>query len=247
MLGEITLSVILSTSNDREESMSGDVLRKARKQRGWTQTETGARLGVSQTYVALLEKGRRRLPAKLARKAVRLLNLDPVLLPLTEKTVATSETLARDLSRLGYPGFAYLRGGWLKNPAEVLLAALAQPQLDSRVAEALPWLLLKYPELNCEWLLHQARQSNLTNRLGFVVDLARRVAETKGETDSPRYRALTRLSEDLRRSRLDVEDTFGQQSLSETERDWFRTNRPEEARYWHLLTNWQPDFLQFAL
>jgi hypothetical protein len=135
----------------------------------------------------------------------------------------------------------------LKNPAGVLLAALAQSQLDSRVAEALPWLLLKYPELDCEWLLNQARLSNLTNRLGFVVDLARRVAEKNGETDSPRYHALTRLSEALRSSRLDVEDTFGRPSLTETERNWFRANRPEEARYWHLLTNWQPDFLQFAL
>src|SRR5438270_4466967 len=178
--------------------MSGDALRKARKQRGWTQTEAGARLGVSQTYVALLEKGHRRLPTKLARKAVRLWKLDPVLLPAAEKTAAvTGDGLARDLSRLGYPGFAYLRGGWLKNPAEVLLSALAQPQLDSRVAEALPWLLLKYPELDCEWLLRQARLLNLTNRLGFVVDLARRVAQTKGET--ARYDALTRWSESLRR------------------------------------------------
>ena len=226
--------------------MSGDALRKARKQRGWTQTEAGARLGVSQTYVALLEKGHRHLPAKLARKAVRLWKLDPVLLPPAEKTAAvTGNGLARDLSRLGYPGFAYLRGGWLKNPAEVLLSALAQAQLDSRVAEALPWLLLKYPELDCEWLLRQARLLNLTNRLGFVVDLARRVAQTKGET--ARYDALTRWSESLRRSRLDVEDTFGQPSLTETERNWFRANRPEEARYWHLLTNWQPDFLQFVL
>lgn len=227
--------------------MSGDTLRKARKQRGWTQTEAGARLGVSQAYVALLEKGRRHVPAKLARKAVRLLNLSPVLLPPEKKASVTTDALVRDLSRLGYPGFAHLRGGWLKNPAGVLLTALAQTELDSRVAEALPWLLLKYPELEREWLLNQARLSNLTNRLGFVVDLARRVVEKIGETDSPRYHGLTRLSETLRSSRLDVEDTFGRPSLTETERNWFRTNRSEEARYWHVLTNWQPDFLQFAL
>jgi hypothetical protein len=140
-----------------------------------------------------------------------------------------------------------VRGGRLKNPGEVLLAALAKPTLDSRVAEALPWLLLRYPDLDCDWLLAQARLSNLTNRLGFVVDLARRVAEGKSETDSPRYHALTRLSEGLRRSRLDVEDTFGQESLSETERDWLRTNRPEEAKFWHLLTNWRPEFLQYPV
>jgi len=63
--------------------MSGEALRKVRKQRGWTQAEAGKRLGVSQAYVALLEKGRRPVPADLARKAVREFKLNPVLLPLT--------------------------------------------------------------------------------------------------------------------------------------------------------------------
>jgi transcriptional regulator with XRE-family HTH domain len=242
--------------------MSGEALRKARQQRGWTQAEAGVRLGVSQAYVALLEKERRRVPTKLARKAVRLWGLDPVLLPPAENpstlTPATaksalagspdvSDQLARDLSRLGYPGFAYLRGGWLKNPGEVLLTALAQRNLDSRVAEALPWLLLRYPEMDSDWLVTQTRLLNLANRLGFVVDLARHVLERKNETDSARYQTLTRLSNALRSSRLDVEDTFGQESLTETERNWLRANRPDEARFWHLLTNWQPEFLQYAL
>ena len=257
-------------------NMSGEALRKVRKQRGWTQAEAGARLGVSQAYVALLEKGRRPVPADLARKAVRAFKLNPVFLPVTStqhsafgtqrknqhsalssqhssKPSATAgqsqvnEMLARDLSRLGYPGFAYLRGGWLKNPGEVLLTALAQPNLDSRLAEALPWLLLHYPEVDPDWLVTQARLLNLTNRLGFVVDLAKRVLERNSETNSPRYDALTRLSNTLGAGRLAVEDTFGQASLTETERNWFRANRPQEAQFWNLLTNWQPEFLQYAL
>jgi|SRR5947209_3708525 len=258
--------------------MSGEALRKVRKQRGWTQAEAGKRLGVSQAYVALLEKGRRPVPADLARKAVREFKLNPVLLPLTSSQHSAfstplrrenrgqvrsrkrtqdasrsslqaqdNEKLARDLSRLGYPGFASLRGGWLKNPGEVLLTALAQPNLDSRVAEALPWLLLHYPEVDSDWLVTQARLLNLTNRLGFVVDLARRVLERNSETNSPRYHALTRLSDTLGAGRLAVEDTFGQASLTETERKWFRANRPQEAQFWNLLTNWQPEFLQYAL
>lgn len=227
--------------------MGGEALRKARRERGWTQAEASARLGVSQAYVALLEKGRRRVPAKLVRKAVRVLKLSPVLLPPCKTfSIVSSDELARDLSRLGYPGFAYLRGGWLKNPAEVLLTALAQPMLDSRVAEALPWLLLHYPDVDSDWLVTQARLLNLTNRLGFVVDLARRVLERNSEMNSSRYHALTNLSEVLRSSRLDVEDTFGQESLTEMERSWFRTNRPPDAQFWHLLTNWQPEFLQYA-
>jgi len=228
--------------------MGGEVLRKVREERGWTQAKAGARLGISQAYVALLEKGRRRVPADLARKAVRTFRLNPVLLPTHEKfSAASNDELARGLSRLGYPGFAYLRGGWLKNPGEVLLTALVQPNLDSRIAEALPWILLQYPEVNPAWLVKQARLMNLTNRLGFVVDLAKQVLDRRSETNSPRYNALTHLSEALRSSRLAVEDTFGQQSLTETERNWLRTNRPPEARFWHLLTNWQPEFLQYTV
>ena len=227
--------------------MSGEALRKVREERGWTQAEAGARLGVSQAYVALLEKGRRRVPADLARKAVRTFKLNPVLLPAEKPSMATGEKLARDLSRLGYPGFAYMRGGWLKNPGEVLLTALAQPNLDSRLAEALPWLLLHYPEVDSDWLVQQARGLNLTNRLGFVVDLAKRVLERNSETNSPRYHAMTSLSESLSSSRLAVEGTFGQESLTEAERNWLRANRPAEAQFWNLLTNWQPEFLQYTL
>jgi transcriptional regulator with XRE-family HTH domain len=233
--------------------MNGEAFRKGREERGWTQAEAGARLGVSQAYVALLERGRRCVPAELARKAVRVFKLNPVLPPLPDLFLSrtfwavSNDELARDLGRLGYPGFAYLRGAWLKNPGEVVLSALAQLNLDSRVAKALPWVLLHYSEVDAGWLVRQARSLNLTNRLGFVVDLARRVLEKKNETDSPRYNAVTRLSEALRSSRLAVEDTFGQQSLTETERGWLRRNRSEEAQFWNLLTNWQPEFLQYTV
>lgn len=228
--------------------MSGEALREGRMKRGLTQAQVAMRLGVSQAYVALLERERRRVPLKLARRVVRELKLDPVLLPASGKNpfAVGADNLARDLSRLGYPGFAYLRGGWLKNPGEVVLAALAQPELDSRLAEALPWVLLKYPEVDAKWLVSQARLLNLTNRLGFVVDLARGVAKRKGETNSPRYAALSRLAELLVSSRPPVEDTLGQASLSVTERNWLRDNASAEARFWNVLSDWQPEFLQYT-
>jgi transcriptional regulator with XRE-family HTH domain len=228
--------------------MSGEVLRKARESRGLTQSQLGARLGVSQGYVALLEAGRRPVPPKLARKAVRLFKLNPGLLPPTGKRLSsvTLDELAHDLSRLKYPGFAHLRGGWMKNPGEVLLAALARPNLDPRVAEALPWLLLNYPELDNGWLLAQARLLNLTNRLGFVVDLAKLVLEKRNKTDSLQYRALAQLADLLRPSRLDFEDTLGQESLTDAERNWLRNNRSEQADFWHLLSDLRPEFLQFV-
>jgi transcriptional regulator with XRE-family HTH domain len=232
----------------RVVNMSGETFHAARKQRGWTQAEAGAQLGVSQAYVALLEKGHRRIPPKLARKAVRLFRLPAELLPLSGKALSavTPDELARDLGRLGYPGFAYMKGGWLKNPGDVLLAALARPQLDSRVTEALPWLLLQYPELDSNWLVTQARLLNVTNRLGFLVDLARRVSERNGETKTSRYRALSKLADSLRVGRLEAEDTLAQDSLTEAERAWLRVNRSADAHAWHVLTDWRPELLQYS-
>ena len=228
--------------------LTSAVLQRTRKQRGWTQVQLAERLGVSQTYVALWEAGHRPLPQKFARKTARLLKLSPVCLPVskTSLTAVSNDELARDLGRLGYPEFSYLSGGRVKNPAEVLVAALVQPQLDSRVAEALPWLLVTYPEVDSTWLVRQARLLNLTNRMGFVVDLAREVARTKTAEDSPEYEALTKLSEALRPSRLDTEDSFGQAMLTENELNWLRENRSQQAEYWHVLSDWRPELLPYA-
>ncbi len=47
-------------------------------------------------------------------------------------------------------------------------------------------------------------------------------------------------------SRLAKEDTLCQESLSEPERQWLREHRPDEARYWNLLTDWRPESLRYA-
>jgi transcriptional regulator with XRE-family HTH domain len=228
--------------------MTGVDLKTRRKGLGLTQKEASARMGVSQPYLALLENGKRRLSEKLLRKTMHLYGLSPTVLSPSSNPARPvgADQLARELAALGYPGFAYMRSGWKKNPAEVLVTALAQPDLESRVTEALPWLVLNYPELDRDWLVMQARLGNLSNRLGFVVDLAKSVAERHATADSCRVHSLMQLKEVLRASRLDVEDTLCQESLSARERDWLRENRPDEARFWHLLTKWRPEHLQYA-
>jgi len=228
--------------------MAGVDLRGRRKQRGLTQKEASERMGVSQPYLALLETGKRRLSGKLLRKAMRLYGLSPAVLPPSSNPAGSVEAdqLARELAALGYPGFAYMKSGWRKNPGEVLVAALAQSDLESRVIEALPWLLLKYPELDKGWLVAQARLRNLSNRLGFVVDLAKSVAERQDGPDSARVHSLAQLKDALCASRLADEGTLCQESLSVRERDWLRENRPDEAKFWHLLTKWRPEHLQYA-
>jgi transcriptional regulator with XRE-family HTH domain len=228
--------------------MTPQMLRLVRKQRKWTQVQAASRLGVSQPYLALLEKGKRKLTPALTQKAVTVFRTSPADLPYGEPSSNVDpQLLARRLSGLGYPGFAYLRAGKRANPAVVFLSALAQKDLEAGLAEALPWVLLHYgADMDATWLVQQARLRNLTNKVGFVVDLARRALERQGGTDSRHYAPLGRLREDLRQSRLDVEDTLCQSSLSQNEREWLRQARSADAEFWHLLTNWQPEHLQYA-
>jgi transcriptional regulator with XRE-family HTH domain len=220
-------------------------LRAARHAQGWTQARAAARLGVSQPYLAMLEAGQRPLTPAVARRAMRVYGLSPTVLPPGDAAArATAETLAQDLAALGYPGFAHLarRGVAAKHPGTVLLTALAQPELEARTVEALPWLLLRYWHLDPAWLVREAKLRDLQNRLGFVVSLAREVAEREG--DGPRLAALRALEVALDRSRLAREDTLGHADLSKAERRWLESRRSDAARHWNLLTDWTAEALR---
>src|SRR5580704_17915697 len=85
-------------------------------------------------------------------------------------------------SALRYPGFAYMApSAYVSNPATVVLAALTAPLVPPRVTEALPWLLVTFVDLDWRWLVDQAKLSNVQNRLGFLVHLAKQVADRRSE------------------------------------------------------------------
>jgi transcriptional regulator with XRE-family HTH domain len=228
--------------------VSGNELKTLRRQKRWTQIEAAKRLGVSQPYLALLESGKRRLGEAVTRRAVRLYGASPVALPTKSSPVreVEDEKLARELAALGYPGFAYMKGGWKRNPMEVVLSALAKPNLEARQVEALPWVLLNYPEMPASELVGHARSQNLSNKLGFVTSLARQVAEKFDSGSSTRVLSLRQLEKQLSESRLLAEGTLCQDSLSDREKNWLRETRPEDARYWNLLTRWKAEHLPYG-
>lgn len=224
-------------------------LKGERLRRGWGQVEAARRLDVSQPYLAMLERGKRRLTADLARKAALVYRLPAVELPVSETFAQDRnvgpQQLAEHLSRLDYPGFAYVRPHVPKrNPAEVLLTALAQESLEARAAEGLPWLLLRYWQLDSQWLVEQAKRFDLQNRLGFVTSLAHQLSARTPETD--RTNALFNLKTLLDHSRLVREDFFPRPPRNDVERQWLVQNRPEEARHWNLLSDLRPEHLQYA-
>jgi hypothetical protein len=154
--------------------------------------------------------------------------------------------LARDLAALGYPGLEYLRPTkWkVKNPAEVLLTALANDNLESRLVEALPWLMLNYAPLDRDWLVREAKVRDLQNRVGYVTTLARRLAEKAGANE--KAEVLKELETSLQPSVLAREDTLCRATAPEAERRWLREKQSDEAKRWNVLTDWTENVLRYA-
>jgi transcriptional regulator with XRE-family HTH domain len=228
--------------------MSGSDLVSGRKQKGWTQQEAAKKLKVSQPYLSLLENGSRRVPEALARRAAAIFGLSAAALPvntsLENVEAGDSKSSAADLGALGYPGFAYLKTKNRKNPVEILLSALSARRLDTRVAEALPWLLLEHPDLDWKLLISAAKLRDLQNKLGLVTCIARILAERRGEVEKAKL--LRAHEKTLEHSRLFMEDTFCNDALTQAERHWLETNRPDEAKHWRVLTDLSPEHLTYA-
>ena len=227
--------------------MKSQELKQARQHRGWTQEEAASHLGVTQSYLNLLENGKRRLTSKMVRRAVSVYRLSPEVLPVEEDFVparTNDDQLVEWLARLEYPGFVYLKTHTArKNPYEVLLTALGQTSLDGRVAEALPWVAMKYGRPDA-WLVETARKFNLQNKLGFVVRLGRQVAES--HSDNTRSKELGKLEEMLEESRLAKEGFFYRPPMTEREREWLSKNRTADAVHWNLLADMRPEQLSYA-
>lgn len=228
--------------------MKAAVLRETRQQKGWTQERTAEALGVTQAYLSMLEGGQRSLPDKLARRVLTVLHVSPTLLPLPEETdqqerPSRKHEYSSELGGLGYPGFAYFKVKPRRNPAEVLFDALNESDLDARVAEGLPWLLLRYQDMDWNWLVRNVKLHDRQNRLGFAVNLAQDVAKRTGKSEAENR--LLGLLDQLEQSRLAKEDTFCHDSMTKVERNWLRDHRSKTAKHWTLLTDLTGEQLEY--
>jgi transcriptional regulator with XRE-family HTH domain len=217
--------------------MAGADLRTLRKKHDWNQNELARRLGISQTLVSHWERETRPVPAQWLKKLYRLgLPFDATKLPMRKDADSVRVDFAQELSNLGYPAYEYFRTGlpsW--NPAQFLIKALSQTDLDRRVAEGLPWLARHFAGMNWDWARREAKVRDLQNRLGFTIALARKVAEQRGQSDVALQ--LARQEEALWDSLLAKEDTFSRTDMTQAERNWLRTHRSPEARAWHVLSD----------
>src|SRR5689334_20628576 len=126
-----------------------------RAKAGLTQVQAAQVLGISQPYLSQLESGSRVAAAALAESAASFYGLPPTALPLPDPLAAPEvepDRLQSELAALGYPGFPRARSEHKSNPAFLLLRALSQRNLDTRLVEALPWVVSEYTDLDWPWL-----------------------------------------------------------------------------------------------
>jgi hypothetical protein len=140
-------------------------------------------------------------------------------------------------------GFSHVRARKVRwNPADLLFAALTSSDLDSRLAEALPWLAWRYSDLDWTRLVTKAKAHDLQNRLGFVVTLGRQLAERNGDTAAALK--LRNVEDTLRGSVLVRSDSLTR--LTNAERRWLETERPSEAKRWNVLSDLSVQHLSHA-
>jgi transcriptional regulator with XRE-family HTH domain len=231
--------------------MDGMTLREARLGRKWTQQQAAEALGVTQAYWSMMEKGRRVVPESFVCRALKALRFPATVLPLPseselEQVRTKRHDFSAELGALGYPGFAYLGKRARVNPALLLFDALNEPDLDSRVAEGLPWLALTFADMDWNWLVRNAKVHDRQNRLGFAVSLAAEVAESDSVSDSDRVRRLRECLRGLEGARLASEDTFCHNSMTNAERTWLRQHRSPVAAHWNLVTDLRKEHLAYA-
>jgi len=228
--------------------MNAGQWKTGRVKAGLSQVAAANSLNVSQPYLSQLETGLRVASDQLARKAAKLYQLPPTALPLSEPLDVrrvSPDDLQRKIASLGYPGFDHVRSKAVSNPAEVVLHALVQRDLDTRLVEALPWILSRYTDLNWEWLRDRAKLNNAQNRLGYLVHLAEQTARgLAAHLDV--IQILSAWENELEDARLAREGTLCRDSMPEPERTWLRSNRPEAAAHWSLLTGLTAEQLPYA-
>lgn len=193
-----------------------------RQRQELTQTAAATLLGVSQPYFSLLEKGLRPLTPELRERWREAAGKSQ------NRSELQESRLRAELRTLGYPPFAHLAPVSRKPQPDVLiLRAIAQPDLDARLAEAMPWVVRQFAQqLDTKWLVSQAKLKNLQNRLGFLL-------QTSGASETePIFTAL----QELEPARLLQEATFCWDSMPAATRAWIRNRRTAVAAHWNVVS-----------
>lgn len=148
---------------------------------------------------------------------------------------------AAELGALGYPKFSYIEKKGAPDAATFLSDTLSESDLDPRVAEGLPWVVLTNPKMDWEWLRNRVSQHRRQNGLGFVVELAVELANRQGDADTASI--LGHQLEIMELMLVAEESTFCHDSMTASEREWLRHHRSLTAAHWNILSDMKSEDL----
>ena len=152
----ITIFVISFVIFNMAPSMN--FLRSARQARGYAGQFTD--ISASPKGTLLDGSWRRRVSCRLRRRFTRVMILSTSTFLFRPPEALSADDLAA-LSRTRYPGFRHLAAGRKVNPAAVVAGALLSPELDARLRGDAVVELARYPDLEWDWLVGQAKLNDL--------------------------------------------------------------------------------------
>ena len=223
------------------KSVLAENLRSYRLKAGLTQSDLATKAGTPQPRLAVMESTENptlprlqwldRVAHSLGVNVSELLSEKTLLgVPSLASLPENEENLAAHLKELGAPLTGSSTKGRPFSPEAVVLGVLRAP--SARMLECVPAVLsindLSYPKL-----LRLADRRGLVNRLGFVVDVAARLAERE---DKERASKLRRLSKQLwlKRNR-DSEEFLMKDMPDHAEfRSWVKKKTPAAGKKWHV-------------
>jgi transcriptional regulator with XRE-family HTH domain len=227
--------------NDTLKGVLAENLRTYRLKAGLSQTDLAQKAGTPQPRLAVMESAKNPTLPRLdwLLRVANALNVKVVDL-LSETTASKTgslsslpeneEVLAAHLKELGAPLTGSSNTSRVFSPEAVVLGALRAP--SARTLEVVPGVLCKN-DMSHAKLLRLANERGLVNRLGFVVDVAYRLAQ---ESDGRRASELRRLSEQLWPKRnKDAEEFLMKEMPQDAElKRWLKRKTPQAGKKWHV-------------
>jgi hypothetical protein len=99
--------------------------------------------------------------------------------------------------------------------------------------------------MDWDWVVRQANLHDVQNRLGFVLTLARSLAERISDTSVATR--LRELEKRLHGSVLLRELTFCNENMPLAERRWLNQNSTPQAKHWNVLSDLSVEHLSHAV
>lgn len=233
-------------------------LRALRKERGWTQVELAAHLGLSQARLSEIERGGGSFTAEQLIEVLRLFNVDIAeFLPPGN----ADDELQNALIRYGATHLRQVPGvaatGRYSSPSEAILATLLESRSSRLVTALAPVLLTHIDSISLPGLRLWLRKEHREHRLGWLLENVRdALTHVPPDADASwkrrAARAITVLNGELEHFPADLADSppdlFDPTIRSPRSRDRVWNHEASAiSRRWGIVSDLVPDDFRTAI